>query len=71
MSLISETGEYVPARWVLSMSCVNGDEIQAAIHEHPNIAFWLGKLDHEGSSWIITDMKTGIEYGPEEEIPDV
>lgn len=54
------------ARWILSMSCVSGDEVQVAIHRLEDVARWLTTLDHEGSSWSVTDMETQKGYGPEE-----
>jgi hypothetical protein len=54
------------ARWILSMSCVSGDEVQVAIHRQEDVARWLTTLDHEGSSWTVTDMKTQRGYAQEE-----
>lgn len=36
--------------YIISISCVNEDQIQIATKERDNIKFWLGKIDHEGSS---------------------
>lgn len=39
--------------YILSMSCVSGDEVQVAIHLYEDIFRWLKSLDHEGSSWSV------------------
>jgi len=53
---------YVPAPFVLSMSCVSGDEIQIAIHQREDIIPWLRKLDHEGATWTVVEFsyKDGV-----------
>ncbi len=53
-------------RWMLSMSCVSGDEVIVAIHRQEDVAKWLKTLDHEGSSWSVTDLKTQRGYAQEE-----
>lgn len=40
--------------FILSMSCVSGDEVQVAIHRYEDIFRWLKTLDHEGSHWDVT-----------------
>lgn len=37
------------------MSCINGDEIQIAIHEMEYIFKWLKTIDHEGSNWSVIE----------------
>lgn len=39
--------------YILSMSCVSGDEVQVIIHQKEDIPKWLKTLDHEGSSWDV------------------
>ena len=39
--------------YILSMSCISGDEIQVAIHRREDIFRWLKTLDHEGSNWSV------------------
>lgn len=71
-------------RYILSMGCVSGDDIQIAIHEREHIVPWLKKIDHEGSSWTVvahdmdgdiimetTDITDQImeEYGKVEDPP--
>ena len=41
--------------YILSMSCVSGDEVQVAIHRYEDIFRWLKSLDHEGSSWDVAE----------------
>jgi hypothetical protein len=51
MSLVDDNGHDTPAPYVLSMSCVSGDEVQVAVHRYQDIFRWLKTLDHEGSTW--------------------
>lgn len=59
---------FTGARWILRMSCVSGDGLQVMIHRQEDVARWLTSLDHEGSSWSITDRKTRRSY-PQGEWP--
>ena len=40
-----------PKYYILTMSCVSGDNVQCQIFRYQDIFNWLKKLDHEGSSW--------------------
>ena len=40
--------------YILSMSCVSGDDVQVRIHHREDIPRWLKTLDHEGSRWDVT-----------------
>lgn len=53
-------------RWILSMSCISGDEVQVVIHRQEDVARWLKTLDHEGSSWSVIDTNTQRRYAQEE-----
>ena len=41
--------------YILSMSCISGDEVQVAIHRREDIVGWLKSLDHEGSNWTVVN----------------
>lgn len=41
------------ASYILSMSCISGDDVQVAIHRREDVVRWLKTLDHEGSSWSV------------------
>ena len=43
--------------YILSMSCVSGDECQVAIHLREDIVGWLKTLDHEGSNWCVVQYR--------------
>jgi hypothetical protein len=53
---------YVPAPYILSMSCVSGDEVQIVIHRKEDIFRWLKKLDHEGSNWDVVEHLWSNDY---------
>ena len=40
-------------KFILSMLCVSGDEVQVAIHRIQDITRWLKTLDHEGATWSV------------------
>lgn len=73
MSLIDDNGHYIPAPYVLTMSCVSGDELQVAIHRREDIFRWLKTLDHEGSSWSVVEMArfgAAVEFISPEDITE-
>jgi hypothetical protein len=39
--------------WILSMSCVSGDDVQVRIWLRRDVLSWLKILDHEGSIWDV------------------
>lgn len=39
--------------YILTMSCVSGDDVQAAIHKREDVFKWLSTLDHEGANWSV------------------
>ena len=41
------------ASFILSMTCVSGDDLQVVIRRREDIMAWLVKLDHEGSCWSV------------------
>lgn len=55
-------GGFELGSYVLSMSCVSGDNVQVSIHRREDIFRWLRKLDHEGSSWAVHhhDLETAL-----------
>lgn len=54
--------------FILSMACVNGDNIQMAIHRREDIIGWLRKVDHEGSNWDILEHVWDAPYPDNTEI---
>lgn len=49
------------AYYILTMSCVSGDELQVAIHSKEDVRRWLDTLDHEGSSWDVVHHVTDAD----------
>lgn len=49
------------AMFILSMSCVSGDEVQVAIHRKEDILGWLRTLDHEGSNWTVVKHSSDFQ----------
>ena len=41
--------------YILSVSCISGDEVQVAIHERGDVRRWLDTLNHEGANWQVVE----------------
>jgi len=62
--VVNDNGE--SPRWVLRVSCVSGDEVQAVIHRREDVGKWLKTLDHEGAYWTLRDVVEDREFGPDD-----
>ena len=53
-------------KFILTMGCVSGDDVQVAIHRREDIFHWLKTLDHEGSSWTIVVHDEKLSHPPKD-----